>query len=250
MTTRYRHNDNERRVRRRLNPEYVKLRVYSSNYKYPMSENRLVVFPMELVPTEIMVKLGERIRLTLISTLTGITFIYPLGVIFKERNEYFLEISSAYLQTPRVYHDLENWDGFPEGRTEGSIKIKINMVNGALDNIDMSDGPWKFYLDEPIGIDSLGKTPLKIPTDPRALESANAALQRHEEELRRIRRMNEEERRNTFPGSSGADAYGVGNSMGGKRRRKKRTKKKSRKKKKKTLKKKRKRRNKKRKTRR
>ena len=60
-----------------------------------MSENRLVVFPMELVPTEIM----ARIRLTLISTLTGITFIYPLGVIFKERNEYFLEISSAYLQT-------------------------------------------------------------------------------------------------------------------------------------------------------
>ena len=248
MTTRYRHNNNNgRRVRRRLNPEYVKLRVYSSNYKYPMSENRLVVFPMELISTEIKVKLGERIRPTFISTLTGITFIYPSGVIFKERNEYFLEISSADLQTPRVYHDLENWDGFPEGRTEGSIKIKINMVNGALDNIDMPDGPWKFYLDEPIGVDSLGKTPLKIPTDPRELQSANTALQEDTRERERIEEMNEERRSNPFLQGQGSAAVFA---MGGRRRRKKRTKKKSRKKKKKTLRKKRKRRNKKRKTRR
>ena len=220
---RRRSDDNNPRpaTRRRLNPEYVKLRVYSSNYTLPMSENRYVVFPMELVSTNIMVKLGERIMPTFISTLTGETFIFPRGVIFREGNEYFLEIGSVDL--PQEYHDLQNWDGIPEGRTEGSIKMKKNIVNGALDNIDMPDGPWKFYLDEPIGVDSLGKTPLKIPTDPRTLESANAALQRHEEELRLIRRMNEEERRNTFPGSSGADAYGVGNSMGGKRRRKKRT---------------------------
>ena len=265
MTTRYRHNDNERRVRRRLNPEYVKLRVYSSNYKLPMSENRYEVFPMELVPTEIMVKLdtipqlGEREKIipTFISTLTGTIFIYPPGVIFKQGNDYFLEISSDDLE--RTPNDMENWDGFDEGRSPGSIKIKINEENGALDHIGnpyMPDGPWKFYSFEPIGVDSVpgeSAAGLLIPTDRRELQSAEETLREYRRERERIREMlarYEQERGDTFPGNSGANRFLVGHTIGGKRRRKKRTKKKSRKKKKKTFKKKRKRRKKKRKTRR
>ena len=245
--------------RRRRNPEYVKLRVYSSNYEYPISENRFVVFPMKLVPTEKMVKLGERFLPMFISTLTAHIFIYPRGVIFKEGNEYFLKISSADLEnTPREQTDLENWDGLPQD-SEGSIKIKINMENGALDNIDdhyMADGPWKFYSFEPIGVDSVpgeSAAGLPIPTDRRELQSAEETLREYRRERERIREMlarYEQERGDTFPGNSGANRFLVGHPIGGKRRRKKRTKKKSRKKKRKTLKKKRKRRNKKRKTRR
>jgi len=261
MTTRYRHNNNSRRVRRRLNPEFVKLRVYSSNYTLPMSENRFEVFPMNLVSTEKMVKLGERdehIPLTFISTLTAETFIYPPGVIFKEGNEYFLKIRLADLDPPpevveRLHqeglevpeHDLENWDGLPQD-SEGSIKIKINMENGALDNIDMPDGPWKFYSDELTGVDSFGKKPLKIPTDEGALQSAEGALQAYREEERRIDEMNDAHNNPFGQGHGSAAGFGIG----GKRRRKKRTKKKSRRRKRKTLKKKRKRRKKKRKTRR
>ena len=260
MRRRGRSNNNNPRptARRRLNPEdeYVKLRVYSSNNIYEMSPDRFVIFPMELVPTEKMVKLEEEFTPMFISTLTAHTFIYPPGVIFKEGNDYFLEISLENLErTPRERTDLENWDGEEPGRNPGSIKIKINMENGALDHIDipyMDDGPWKFYSFNPIGVDQLGTKGLLIPTDRRELESAEGALQEYRIERERIRRMIEEERRNqeTFPGRSGNDRYGVGHTIGGKRRRKKRTKKKSRKKKRKTLKKKRKRRKKKRKTRR
>ena len=263
MNRRPRDNDNDnddgRRVRRRLNPEYVKLRVYSSNYKLPMSENRYEVFPMELVPTEIMVKLdtipqlGERESIipTFISTLTGTIFIYPPGVIFKQGNDYFLEISSDDLE--RTPNDMENWDGFDEGRSPGSIKIKINEENGALDHIGypyMPDGPWKFYSIEPIGVDSVpgeSAAGLLIPTDRRELQSAEETLREYRRERERIRRMIEEEGRNPFLQGRGSAA---GFPIGGKRRRKKRTKKKSRRRKRKTLKKKRKRRKKKRKTRR
>ena len=63
---------------------------------------------------------------------------------------------------------------------EGSI---LNMVNGALDNILF--GPWKFYLDEPIGIDSLEKPLLKF----LQIE----ALEYYLKKLNKI--TNEEERR-------------------------------------------------------
>ena len=214
MPRRGRSNNNNPRpaVRRRLNPEYVKLRVYSSNYEYLMSEDRYVVFPMKLVPTEKMVKLGERFLPMFISTLTAHTFIYPRGVIFKEGNEYFLKISSADLEnTPREQTDLENWDGLPQD-SEGSIKIKINMENGALDNIGdpyMSDGPWKFYSFEPISVDSVPgerAAGFLIPTDRRELQSAEQALQEHREEERRIDEINREERNNPFLQGRGSAA--------------------------------------------
>ena len=244
MSRRRRTGNNNRNIRRRLNPPerpMVTLRVYSSNYSLMMSPDHRV-FPMELVPNELQLYLEERFLPSFICPLTGIIYNYPPGVIYKEEDKYYLEISLSNLQTPPEGRtDLRNWDGVPEGRTEGSIKIEITMINGALDNIDGMNGPMKFYIREPVSTDALFlRTGFYVPQAFTQWTRAEQARDSY------IRQMNDAQD-NPFGQGHGS---GYGYSMGGKRRRKKRTKKKSRKKKKKTLRKKRRRRKKKRKTRR
>ena len=215
---RRRTNNNNRNMRRRLNP-IVTLRVYSSNYSLMMSPDHRV-FPMELVPNELQLYLEERFFPSFICPLTGIISNYPPGVIYKEEDKYYLEIALADLQDPPDGRlDLENWDGIPAGRTEGSIKIEITMMDGALDNIDGMNGPMKFYIREPVSIDALFlRTGFYVPTD----QTEN--LRAHEERDRYIREMNDVQN-NPFQQGQGSAA---GFAIGGKRRRKKRTKKKSR----------------------
>jgi len=218
--------DNNRIMRRRLNPPerpMVTLRVYSSNYRLMMSPDHRV-FPMELVPNELQLYLEERFFPSFICPLTGIIYNYPPGVIYKEEDKYYLEIALADIQDygRAEGYDLENTEGIPAGRTEGSIKIEITMINGALDNIDGMNGPMKFYIREPVSIDALFlRAGFYVPTDHTHRLWAEQARDRY------IR----EEMNNPFGQGHGS---GYGHSIGGKRRRKKRTKKKSRRRKRRT----------------
>jgi hypothetical protein len=217
--------DNNRNQRRRLNPPerpMVTLRVYSSNYSLMMSPDHRV-FPMELVPNKLQLYLEERLFPSFICPLTGIIYNYPPGVIYKEEDKYYLEIALADIQDygRAEGYDLENTEGIPAGRTEGSIKIEITMIDGALDNIDGMNGPMKFYIREPVSFDALfSRVGFYVPTN----QTEN--LRAHEARDRYIREMN-----NPFQQGQGSAA---GFAIGGKRRRKKRTKKKSRRKKRKT----------------
>tara|TARA_Y100001935_G_C17186954_1_gene448068 strand:- start:187 stop:924 length:738 start_codon:yes stop_codon:yes gene_type:complete len=230
--------NNNRRIRRRLNPPerppIVTLRVYSSNYRLMMAPNENVVFPMELVPNELQLYLEERFFPSFITALTGKILNYPPGEIIKEGNKYYLEIKLADIQDygRAEGYDLENTDGIPEGRTEGSIKMEINVIDGALDNIDGDNGPMKFYIREPVSIDALYERSASfyVPTDHRE------KLRAHQERNRYIRELE-----NPDPFQQGQGS-GVGYAIGGRRRRKKRTKKKRRKSRKKRRKKKTKRR--------
>ena len=220
--------DNNRIMRRRLNPPerpMVTLRVYSSNYRLMMSPDHRV-FPMELVPNEHQLYLEERFFPSFICPLTGIIYNYPPGVIYKEGDKYYLEIALADLQDPPDGRlDLENWENIPAGRTEGSIKIEITMINGALDNIYGINGPMKFYIREPVSIDALFlRAGFYVPTDHTHRLWAEEARDRY------IREMNDAID-NPFQQGQGSAA---GFAIGGKRRRKKRTKKKSRRRKRRT----------------
>jgi len=222
---RRRNNDDNRRMRRRLNP-IVTLRVYSSNYSLMMSPDHRV-FPMELVPNKLQLYLEERLFPSFICPLTGIIYNYPPGVIYKEEDKYYLEIALADIQDygRAEGYDLENTEGIPAGRTEGSIKIEITMINGALDNIDGMNGPMKFYIREPVSTDALFlRTGFYVPTN----QTEN--LRAHEARDSYIREMNDAQNNPFLQGQGSAAGY----AMGGKRRRKKRTKKKSRRKKRRT----------------
>jgi hypothetical protein len=204
----------------------VTLRVYSSNYSLMMSPNENVVFPMELVHNELQLYLEERLFPSFICPLTGIIYNYPPGVIYKEEDKYYLEIALADIQDygRAEGYDLENTEGIPAGRTEGSIKIEITMINGALDNIDGMNGPMKFYIREPVSTDALFlRTGFYVP---QAFTQWTRAEQARDEY---IREMNDGI--NPFQQGQGSAA---GFAIGGKRRRKKRTKKKSRRRKRRT----------------